>query len=366
MKDIEKKILDCCSDMNANADALRRLLSQDVNTDHLIGVAVREGLAGFLYRGLLKSGTLEALQPQQRATLEAHYYQTARSNLRLIHAVKELLHEVKARQIKLVMIQGVDLLHTVYEDIGVRPMTDADLWVRKEDFPDVAKLLGRLGYSRDRIYPTTFRRGPETFDIHPHLLWANRIKARKRLLNMDEEEILAKTRTVLVEGEEVLCLNSYDQFVYLGLHSLKHRANRLMWMVDLKRLAARWREPEWKALKSRAEELGQEKTVSYILFLLRHLLGFRPSVKVEALPRLSRLEKKVLQQRIQGDALPPWGPAFLFSSGKGPMKALPLFFESLFPRPEILRQIFPERSEVKTSRLYLKRAVQLLGMLRRG
>ena len=366
MKDMEKQILACASDVNVDADAIRRLLSQDVNIDHLIGVAFREGLVGFLYRSLLKSGTLEALQPQQRATLEAGYYQTVRSNLNLIYALKELLHEANARQIKLILVQGMDLLHTVYEDIGVRPMTDVDLWMGKEDFPSVTAVFGQLGYSRDSIYPTTFRRGSATFDLHTHLLWANRIKARKRLLNIEEEEILAQTRPVLVEGEQALCLNPFDQFIYLGLHALKHRANRLMWMVDLKVLAGGWEEPTWEALSRRAREMGQEKTVSYMLFLLRHLLGFRPSAKSQAFPRLSHLEKKVLRQRIQGEALAPWGPAFLFSSGKGPVKGFPLFFEGLFPRPEILRQIFPECGGLRTSRLYLKRAIQLVSMLRRG
>jgi hypothetical protein len=366
MRDTEKQIFACASDVNANADAIRRLLFQDANADYLIGVAIREGLAGFLYRTLLKAGMLEALQPQQRATLETAYYQTVRSNLKLIHAVKEVLYAVNARQIRLVLVQGMDLLHTVYEDIGVRPMTDVDLWMRKEDFLTVIAVFGQLGYSRDSIYPTTFRRDSATFDLHTHLLWANRIKARKRLLNIDEESILAKTRPVLVEGVEALCLNPYDQFIYLGLHALKHRANRLMWMVDLKSLAGHWRESEWKELAGRARELGQEKTISYMLFMLRHLFAFRASVKAQALPRLSHLEKKVLRQRIQGEALPPWGPAFLFSSGKGLVKGFPIFLESLFPRPEILKQIFPECSEQKTSRLYLKRAIQLLGMLRRG
>jgi hypothetical protein len=364
MKDTEKQILACASDADVNPDVIRHSLSRDLDIDRLIRVAIKEGLLGFLYRSLLKSGMLEALLPPQRATLEFYYYQTALSNLKLIHAAKEVLHEANTRKIKLVLVQGMDLLHTVYEDIGVRPMTDVDLWIGEKDFPAVVTVLSQLGYSPDSIYPTTFKRGSTTFDLHTHLLWANRIKARKRLLKIEEEEILSKTRLVLVEGEEALCLNPYDQFVYLGLHTLKHRANRLMWMADLKTLAARWRESEWKALASRAKELGQDRTVSYMLFLLRHLLGFRPSVKVETLPRLSRLEKRVLSQRIRKDALPPWAPALLFSSGKGPAMRLRLFFESLFPRPEILRQIFPECRKSKNSRLYLKRAVQLLAMIR--
>jgi hypothetical protein len=51
----------------------------------------------------------------------------------------------------------------------------------------------------------------------------------------------------------------------------------------------------------------------------------------------------------------------LFTSGKGFSKKAAFIFESLFPRPEILRQVFANTPDLKIWQLYLKRALQLVG-----
>ena len=363
MIDAEREILIHASDLSPDPDKMRSLLSPEVDGNRLVEGAIREGLGGLLYRSLLKSNSLGSLQPMQRAVLENAYYRTVRSNLILIQDLKEVLHELNQRKIRVVLLQGMDLLHSTYDDIGLRPLTDVDVWVRKEDYPAAVALLGHLHYGSDPIYPTTFRKGSTTFDLHTQILWADRIRSRKRLLDREDEEVFAKIRQIAVEGEEAFCLNPYDQFIYLGLHTLKHRANRLMWLVDLNTIVGAWEESDWQALSCRAKEMGQEKTVSCILYLLRKIFHAPLPDNVNRLPRLGPIEKKILEPRIQGNALTPWGPAFLFSTGKGLVKGLPIFLESLFPRPEILRQMFPESSHLGAPWLCFKRTVQLLGML---
>ena len=61
-------------------------------------------------------------------------------------------------------------------------MTDIDLWVLKKDYPTVTGILKERGYEPDFLYPNTFRRGSTAFDLHTHILWADRIKARRLLL----------------------------------------------------------------------------------------------------------------------------------------------------------------------------------------
>lgn len=364
MRDLEQEILIRACDLNPDPEAMRSLFASKVDEERLIDEAVREGLAGFLYKGLLKSKVLDALKVQTKEMLESAYYRTVSVNLRLMQDLKEVLCQVTRRKIRVVLLQGMGLLHGTYDDIGLRPMTDVDLWVWKEDYPAMVAVLGRLAYERDGIYPTTFRKGATTLDLHIYMLWADRIRAREKLLDVKEEEILAKTRPIRVEGEEAFSLDPNDQFLYLCLHLLKHRANRLMWLVDLKSLAGEWKESDWHALAARAKELGQEKTVAYMLYLLKEIFGFPVPENLKNLTGVGAFEKMILRPRIEGRALSPWAPACLYAWTKGPVRGLPIFFESLFPRPEILRQMFPESRDLGVSRLYLKRAVQLAGMMR--
>ena len=331
--------------------------------------AVREGVAGILYKSLLASGRFESLEHVYRETLQAFYYQTLRANLRLMHALKQVLFQADQEGVAVLVLQGMDLLNEPYEDIGLRPMTDIDLWVSKKDYEKMVQILGTLGYERDAVYPSTFKQGATILDIHTHILWADRIRARKLLLGKSEEHIIKEVRTIEIEGEKALCLSPYDQVLYLSLHAFKHRADRLIWLVDVKRILERWKAADWERLVHRSEELGQESTLRYIFYLLEQVFHFRmPPIVLKLLQKkkLSSLERKILRERVTKGALPLWGPVLLFSSQLGPGKRLAFFFETLFPRTEVLRQVFPFPSSLKPWQLYGKRALQLIDMLLRA
>lgn len=370
MTSMEKKILACSTELNPDLrqqQRMRHLMSHDMDVDHLIDIATKEGLAGLLYKNLMNSGVLENLDHKQRKRLQSIYYQTVRFNLQLIHELKEVLHLVNQKKIQVVLLQGIALVQQIYDDIGLRPMTDIDLWVLEEGYPGLISILSCLGYQRDPIYPNTFRKGTTAFDLNTHILWADRIKARALLLAKDQYYIWKDTWGMNFEGQEVLCLSRYDQVLYLSLHALKHDVSRLIWLVDIKSLVADWKGSDWEALMDRARELGQEKIVSYIFFLLLHMFDFQLSLEARQFlerRRLHFLEKKVLRVRIKRDCLPIWASIFLFSSGKGLRERFSLVLETLFPRPEILRQIFVASPDLKVWQLYWKRALQLFGMIK--
>jgi hypothetical protein len=370
MTSIEQKILACSAELNPDPNQqqrMRHLISLAKDQDLLIKKAIKEGLSGLLYKNLMKSGALKTLGHEQRQRLEDLYYQTVLLNLKLIHDLKEVLHLLNQKKIQVVLLQGVALMEQIYEDIGLRPMTDIDLWVLQKDYPGLISILSSQGYRRDPIYPNTFKKGATTFDLHTHILWADRIEARKLLLTKSQEHIYHNTRIVNFEGREVLCLSRYDQVLYLSLHALKHDVNRLIWLVDIKGLLTDWRRSDWEALLNRGRELGQEKTISYIFFLLFHLFDFHLPLEADQLlerKRLHFLEKRALRDRIKRDALPVWASLLLFSSGKGLQKRFSFILETLFPRPEILRQIFVSSADHKVWRLYWKRLLQLFGMIK--
>jgi len=365
---IEQKILACSTEVHSDLSQqqrMRQLMSHDMDVGHLIKMANKEGLTGLLYKSLMKSGVLEALDQKQREKFQSIYYQTVLFNLKLIQDLKEALSLLNQRKIKVVLLQGIALLQQIYDDIGLRPMTDIDLWVLQKDYPGLISLLCSQGYQRDSIYPNTFRKGSTIFDFHTHILWADRIRAHKLLLAKSQECIYHDTHVIDFDGQEALCLSKYDQVIYLSLHALKHHVDKLIWLADIKNLLVSWKSSDWKLLMNRARELGQEKTVSYIFFLLLHLFDFYPPQEARQLlerKKLNFLEKKILRKRIKKESLPIWAPLLLFSSGKGLKKRFSIIVETLFPRPEILRQVFEDSPDRKVWQLYWKRILQLFSL----
>jgi hypothetical protein len=347
---------------------IQRIIHQDVDMDRVIDTAFKEGLAGFLYRSLMSSGVFDALTEDQKERLQSLYYNTVVFNLKRIHELGTVLTVLIQENIQVVLLQGVALLPQIYDDIGLRPITDIDLWVLEKDFSSLVRILFGHGYERDKLYPTTFRKGSTILDLRTHILWADRLRARKFLLSKNQECIHNDTQIIDFEGQKVRCLNEYDQVLYLMLHALKHNVERLIWLADIKLLVDGWKRSDWEALIYRARELGQEKPVYYMLSLLFHLFAFQPPTEARQIlqgEHLNLLEKKVLRQRISGSSLPVWAPLLLLTSGKSWSTRFAFMFETLFPKAEIMRQIFPAHPEGKVWQLYCKRVPQFFGMIKK-
>ena len=370
MKTIEYQILLAASEMSAaegQSTKLQGLMARHFDQDRLVEMAVREGVAGLLYKTLKKIGVLGYLGHGQIERLQSFYYSAARLNLRLLYDLKEILKKLNQSKTRIVLLQGIPLLQQIYKDIGLRPLTDIDLWVMPENLAALESTLVKLGYQNDAVYPKTFRRGSTIIDVNTHLLWADRIKSRSFLINATQENIYQNCRIIDVEGANGECLSLADQIIYLSLHAFKHNLSRLIWLVDIKNLLAEWDTSDWLVLASRSKELGTKHVIGYMLFYLDQLFEFQIPSAARAIcedRKMGYLEKYILLKRLQGKSLPAWGPLLLLPSDKGLYKRVSFIFENLFPGPQVLRQIFAVEPDFSAWQLYLKRARQLFGSVK--
>ncbi len=367
MMDVEHRIITAACEITPGTDQpaeIRKWVRYDFVADRLIDLAVRQGTGGLLYRNLKRAGLVDRLDAETHLRLRAIYYQTVQLNLNLIHDLKQVLQKLNQDNISVILMQGMALLLQVYPDVGTRPMKDIDLWVLPKDYANLVKALIDLGYQGRKLFPHIFTKDETIIDISTHILWADRIKARSLLLNKNQEEIFYSADPILVEGRQAFCLNPYDQVLYLSLHVIKHHVERMIWLLDIKGLMDSWTGDDWKKLLARASELGLQKTLAQIIFLLDLLLKFQPPAEIvpalQVIP-LSRAEKAILGLRQTRDALPQWCQMVLLPSGKQLRKRAAFILETLFPRPEILRQVFAGSPNLKTWQLYWKRSLQLMG-----
>jgi hypothetical protein len=281
----------------------------------------------------------------------------------LFYEVKAVVGALREDGVPAVMLQGVSLLAQVYQDSGLRPMKDVDVWVLPKHFPQLDKTLSRLGFERHRLYPKTFTRGTTVVDVHTHVLWADRIEARDGLLKVPQEDIFQKAQKVKLDEVGIRCLSPEDQVIYLSLHAIKHNYERLIWLVDVLQCLSGWNTEQRRALWNRSEELGQRHTLSFTLYVLDRLFKFRtPHHDFQVLPP-NAVEKGILKKRLTGRALSDWGQMLLLCRGKPLATSAALVLETIFPRPEILRQVFADKPDVSACRLYARRVGQILRVM---
>ncbi len=340
------------------------LVSNCANRDELVYRAVQEGLAGLFYRGLKAAGALTLISTKLGSRLEQTYFHMLQINLQLENELAAVLEQMNDRSIQALFLQGISLQNDLYPEPGLRPMYDIDVWVTEPNFKAFSELLQRCGYKPGRFYPHTFKKGRTVFDIHTHLLWADRIRARRHLLIVPQEQLLSDAETFMIAGQPALRLNCYDQVLYLGLHLLKHNVERLIWLVDVRLLLERLTAAEWGELISRAELLGQTRTLAQVLFLLEDLLHYQGPAETRQfrqVNRLSTLERWVLRMRKRNGRLPGWSTLVLFPASMRRGRWM-FIWETFFPQPEVLRQVFPHLYQRSAKWLYARRLLQLVAL----
>ena len=370
MPSLEYNIMLAASQISPTAeqqDKLQHLISRQFNQELLMKLVFEEGMAGFLYKNLKKTAAIGHLDRRQIQSLQSKYYTTVRCNLRLIHDLKQILQRVNQTAIRMVLMQGIALLAQIYPDVGLRPLTDIDLWVLPEDCHELVNILTGLDFQKDPLYPLLFRKDSTLIDVHTHILWTERIRTRRFLLSKNQAAVYADTRLIDIDGQAARCLAPPDQALYLGLHALKHNVQRLIWLVDIKNLIALWKPQDWETYLNRARELGLEKSAMYTSFLLTDLFDLQ-------LPRTAQkflhgiqpngVQKMLLRQRGKTGSLPPWASLMLVSPDRGLRQRLMFIFETLFPRPQVLRQVFATSPALKAWQLYCKRLMQLAGLIK--
>jgi hypothetical protein len=290
--------------------------------------------------------------------LESIYYLTLQTNLRFLHVLKE----IAGQGVPFVLMQGAALLATTYSDPGLRPLSDIDLWVLPRNQERLFTAFLQLGFRETCLAPGVFQRGPVLVDTHTQPDWAERIRARRFIFASDQDTLHRACRRVAWDGLDLLCLGKYDQVVYLTVHAIKHNWERLIWLADIQRLVAGWQIADWEQLRQRARQLGQERVVAVLAYLRLALFGMRTPAAALAGLNLSALGRYLLRMRKRGP-LPKWSSLTLLSAGNC-LRQLELVFESAFPRPEVLRQVFADRCDQSDWQLYGLRIRQLLGMLK--
>jgi len=327
-------------------------------SSRLVDAAVREGMAGLLYHRLKTTGRLQALGDPARGRLESIYYFTIQTNLRFFAALKEIAEQ----GVPFVLMQGAALLADIYPDPGLRPLSDIDLWVLSRNRARLLAVLSQLGFEENPLVPGVLRRGAVLVDVHTNLDWAERIPASRFLFALDPEEIHRSCRRVAWDGLQLSCLGGHDQVIYLTVHAVKHNLERLIWLADIQRLTAAWQAADWDGLRQRAGRLRQERVPALLAYLRQALFGMPTPAAASAGRTLSAAQRYLLRMRRSGP-LPKWSSLALLAAGN-PVRQLEFALESMFPRPEVLRQVFADRLDLSARQLYGLRVRQLLGMVR--
>lgn len=365
------KFLRCVSKVHLN-DADKEFIlhfsQREVPWESLGELAEMEGVSGFLYHHLKNLGLVRVLPNSFTETIENTYHQTRQRTRAIAAEARALSARLEEAGIPVVALQGLSLL-SVYGDPGLRQLGDADLMVKPGHKQRLKRLLWEIGYQMPAfMYPDLLCKDGIWIDISTHILKLERVQSRGYLFPEDLTPMWERAIPFSDQSDGLLLLDPYDNFIALAAHALKHSYSRLIWLSDLHESLLQWtaKPNGWEAMVDRARFWGQESVVLYALILMESIFELKVPFRVKSalgIQRLNILEKHLLRLKLRGFSSNELCIGLWLCNIKGTKRKLEFMRETVFPRGEIMAQIFDHTSLATKRSGYVKRIRQAIIIL---
>jgi len=181
----------------------------------------------------------------------AAYEVNSRRNRSLFVEFGRILRALKQRQVKYAVRKGPSLCALVYDDPGIRRMSDLDILIERESLDDAAEILTDLGYAQgvpsatgDRV--VAHERKTELFwAVHlnnalpflkptsePEVRWFEvdlclDLFQKRSAGSVEVGAVLSRARPSVICGEPSFALSPLDQLLDLCLHLYKEATSYL-------------------------------------------------------------------------------------------------------------------------------------------
>jgi hypothetical protein len=161
------------------------------------------------------------LVEEQRAAVLAAFFWSSE--------LRSLLGEFAAHKIEVILLKGPSLAERIYGAAPLRISRDLDLLVRKSDYPAAEALLAGLGFlpaGRSDDYHRQWRRETATVELHFDI-------ENPLAIDFHLPSAWAAARPGVFQGQPCLHLAPEDELLYLCIHGVRHRFERLSLILDL-------------------------------------------------------------------------------------------------------------------------------------
>lgn len=281
----EVQLLVCCArveQIEPFRTYMSILIRNGVDWHETLSLASRHGMIGLLYTHLSKSNQmsipekfLSQLQRQNKAYQVQQLILTAR-----MLKISKLLDSANIYHLH---YKGIVLDHQIYGGQLLRPTSDMDILVYKEDIFRIKSLLADEGYILSSATTPVqesivLKRGKDYVFKHPnsgHIVevhWS--LLSQEFGANFDIEAFDPTDKWLLqIADTELQTFNATELLMVLCIHGSKHQFSSLKWLCDLVQLTILEPYLDWNTALERTRHIGLERTVLISADLLHRLTG---------------------------------------------------------------------------------------------
>lgn len=179
----EEKIILLCTKLTLNQHEIQLIddfVCQNPNWNSFIDKTTSNRITPFIYKSLSKIPNKEKIPKNIYLFLKKKYIQVFFNNSKKISELKSIVNALNNHKIDFIPLKGIVLIPTIYNDLGIRSMTDIDILVKEIDVERSKNLFLELGWKirdeheisdfvekiSDSQHPYTFVKNTVKIELH--------------------------------------------------------------------------------------------------------------------------------------------------------------------------------------------------------
>ncbi len=264
-------------------DRISPFLWEELDWQYFIDSASKERVSSLIYNRIREEDWEHLLPEHALNCLQGVYYAHSRYNTLIYEEFTLAASVLKKEGICFVPLKGIFLAQNLYGNIALRPMTDIDLLVKKNDVNNCIRVLEVLGYKiilgqgRELTNPYAYsitlikEKGGElggfSIDLHWHILnssWMMGLFAGK----IAPAVIWAETQPITIDGIDTSALSSEHLVINLCLNVFNQGFSRLIMLSDIAIALEKYGNKDFlDKVKRQAESFGFSNVSDQVLAL---------------------------------------------------------------------------------------------------
>ena len=365
----------CCRTRNGDPPVIR-----DIDWNIFLKKARNEGVSPLVFSRLPGLAEHYDIPEYVAEELKKDYYLSATKNALIFEELKKVLGLFNQSKLQIIVMKGAALAETIYGNLALRPMSDIDLLVKKEDLHQVDELLKKLGYSpADRsvddvdftsTYLTTLdyrnsAKNSPSFHIHWHFVNST-IPNESYINHIKMDDIWQDAVKTNIADIETWVMSPHHLIIHLSEHALRvtHSLSKLSYFCDIdKAINYYGKDLDWNLLVRDTIRFNLNKMVYTTLYFSRYFIKAEvpKDVLLKLKPKRFSIPEKIFMRKTAENKRTP-GMSYLIhlSMNKGLAKKLKFMVRTLFPPKDILAQRSYISSSDMNYRYYLGRIREVL------
>lgn len=334
--------------------------------DDLVAMIVpahKNGLAPMLYWQLRRAG-IDLTAPEWKP-LRRTVDHTRMNYLQLKESFLKIQPALDAANIETVWLKGFALAHSIYPNVGLRPMRDLDVLVPEAQKEQACECVRQLGYvSQDH---SAFSDAAQAMMHHYHLTGPVEVEIHHRFIGLRSKVLLPEhfewfwTQTTLLQAGDLhfACLKPEALLLHLCAHAILQHGEfemHLQRYLDLHLLLEKYPQLDWALVRARAIEFRWTYAVARALEFAQEYFGTPlPDGLIDGLHAHRPPDEDIAQaQWIQPDSTRLEATRILMS-GMTRREALQWVWGTLFPKPDYMHWRYEIRAGWQLPFFYLRR-----------